>query len=213
MCLWPYVWLGKLAQRILLAFKYMNNCVCFVLKSTTFIHFLHFCRLGFEIPIDSIVIWEQLKVLPKWERFFSVKFQHEAKKRSQKEAEHQIERESDEEAEQMMLEPPGEEPQPPAKVDMGVVRSEVMERLLKSLRPPGEPKVHVQLTTSGLVDQNPACPKQVKWLLDDLLNYQQLESWSNRCVLTVEIELLCILCTKLMKWTYIQDVLFICYPC
>jgi hypothetical protein len=61
-----------------------------------------------------------------------------------------------------MLEPPGEEPQPPAKVDMGVVRSEVMERLLKSLRPPGEPRVHVQLTTSGPVDQNPACPKQVK---------------------------------------------------
>jgi hypothetical protein len=90
----------------------------------------------------------------------SVKFQREAKKRRQKEAEQQIERESDE-AEQMVLEPPGEEPTPPAKVDMGVVRSEVMERLLKSLRPPGEPKIHVQLMTTGPVDQNPACPKQV----------------------------------------------------
>jgi len=98
---------------------------------------------------------------------YNVKFQREAKKRRQKDAEQWIEREPDEEAEQMMLEPPGEEPQPPAKVDIGVVRSEVMERLLKSLRPPGEPKVHVQLMTSGPVDQNPACPKQVKWLLDD----------------------------------------------
>jgi len=130
---------------------------------------------------------------------YSAKFQREAKKRRQKAAEQQIERESDEEAEQMMLEPPGEEPQPPAKVDMGVVRSEVMERLLKSLRPPGEPKVHVQLTTSGPVDQNPACPKQVKWLPDDSLNYQQFESLNNTGVLTVETALLCILCTNLMK--------------
>jgi hypothetical protein len=107
---------------------------------------------------------------------YSVKFQREAKKRRQKEAEQQIERESDEEAEQMMLEPPGEEPKPPAKLAMGGGRSEVMERLLNSLRPPGEPKVHVQLTTRGPVDQNPACPKQVKWLLDDSLNYQQFES-------------------------------------
>jgi hypothetical protein len=107
---------------------------------------------------------------------YCIKFQREAKKRRQKEAEQRIERESDEEAEQLMLEPPGEEPKPPAKVNMGVVRSEVMERLLKSMRPPGEPKVHVQLMTGGPVDQNPACPKQVKWLLDDSLNYQQIAS-------------------------------------
>jgi hypothetical protein len=58
-----------------------------------------------------------------------------------------------------MIEPPGEEPKPPVKVDMGVVRSEVMERLFRSFRPPGEPKVYLELTTSGAIDQNPACPK------------------------------------------------------
>jgi hypothetical protein len=148
------------------------NCVCFDLKSicftnlilTTFIHSLHFRRFGFEVPVGSIQ-YGHLRVAEgscKTRMIYSVQFQREAKKRRQKEAEHMIERESDEEAEQMMLEPPGEEPRPPAKVNMGAVRSEVMERLLKSLRPPGEPKVQVQLMTSGTIDQNPACPKQVK---------------------------------------------------
>jgi hypothetical protein len=49
----------------------------------------------------------------------------------------------------------------------------------------------------------------VKWLLDDSLIYQQFESWNNTGVLTVDIALLCILCTNLMKWTRSQDVLFI----
>lgn len=88
-----------------------------------------------------------------------VTFQREAKKKYQKEAEQRIEKESAHEAEQEMVEPLGEEPKPPAKVDMSTIRSEVTERLFKSLRPPGEPKVHLQLTTTGHVDQNPACPK------------------------------------------------------
>jgi hypothetical protein len=57
------------------------------------------------------------------------------------------------------MEAPGEEPKPPAKVDMSTVRSEVTERLFQSLRPPGEPKVHLEVTTSGPVDQNPAFAK------------------------------------------------------
>jgi hypothetical protein len=93
---------------------------------------------------------------------YSVTFQHEAKKGYQKEAEQRIERESVDEIEQEMLELPGEEPKPPAKVDMSVVRSEVMERLFQSFRPPGEPKVHLELSTSGPVDQNPSCLKYVK---------------------------------------------------
>jgi hypothetical protein len=90
---------------------------------------------------------------------YFVTFQREAKKKYQKEAEQRIEREIGDEAEQEMVEPLGEEPRPPAKVDMSVVRSEVTERLFQSLRPPGEPKVHLELTASGPVDQNSVCPK------------------------------------------------------
>jgi hypothetical protein len=77
----------------------------------------------------------------------------------QKESEQRIEKEAGDGEEQEVMEPPGEEPKPPAKVDMSMVRSEVTERLFQSLRPPGEPKVQLELTASGPVDQNPACPK------------------------------------------------------
>jgi hypothetical protein len=86
-----------------------------------------------------------------------ITFQREAKIKYQKEAEERIEREDGEEQE--MMEAPGEEPKPPAKVDTSTVRSEVTERLFQSLRPPGEPKVHLEVTTSRPIDQNPGCPK------------------------------------------------------
>jgi hypothetical protein len=91
--------------------------------------------------------------------FCCVTLQREAKKKHQKEAEQRIERESGDGEEQEVMEAPGEEPKPPAKVDMSTVRSEVTDRLFQSLRPPGEPKVHLELTTSGPVDQSPACSK------------------------------------------------------
>jgi len=51
------VWLGKLAQsNVISALKYMKFNSVFWYKSTIFVHSSHCCRLGFEIPIDSMVI-------------------------------------------------------------------------------------------------------------------------------------------------------------
>ena len=97
--------------------------------------------------------------------FFFFLFKREARKERQKQAEQKIEKESEEkqekEKEEMLeeLEIPGEEPKPPAKVDMAMVKSEMMERLTESFRPPGEPKLKIELTNNGHVDQNPGCPK------------------------------------------------------
>ncbi|XP_033609176.1 coiled-coil and C2 domain-containing protein 2A isoform X2 [Cryptotermes secundus] len=114
---------------------------------------------------DKLILWKKRR-----------KALREAKKKYQKEAEQRIEKESGDEVEQEMMEPLGEEPKPPAKVDMSTIRSEVTERLFKSLRPPGEPKVHLQLTTTGHVDQNPACP-----------NEQERRAAVKRCELYVKI--------------------------
>ncbi|XP_021920038.1 coiled-coil and C2 domain-containing protein 2A isoform X3 [Zootermopsis nevadensis] len=117
---------------------------------------------------------EYSKKLAVWKK--RRKAMHEAKRRHQSKAEQRIEREFDEETELEIMEPSGEEPKPPAKVNMGVVRSEVMEGLFQSFRPPGEPKVYLELTTSEAIDQNPGCP-----------NEQQRRTAVKRCDLYVKI--------------------------
>ncbi|KAJ9583994.1 hypothetical protein L9F63_021664, partial [Diploptera punctata] len=74
------------------------------------------------------------------------------------------------------LETPGEEPKPPAKVDMATVKSEMLERLAESFRPPGEPKLKIELINNGLIDQTPGCP-----------NEQQRRAAVKRCALYVKI--------------------------
>ena len=88
-------------------------------------------------------------------------FKREARKERQKQAEHKIEESQGKEKEEFLeeLEVPGEEPKPPAKMDMAVVKSEMMERFTECFRPPGEPKLKIELTNNGQVDQNPGCPK------------------------------------------------------
>ncbi|PSN40991.1 hypothetical protein C0J52_10989 [Blattella germanica] len=101
------------------------------------------------------------------------------KKERQKQAEQKIEESDDkQEKEELLdeLEAPGEEPKPPAKVDMAVVKSEMMERLSESFRPPGEPQLHIELNNNGVVDQNPGCP-----------NEQQRRAAVKRCELYVKI--------------------------
>ncbi|XP_069688134.1 coiled-coil and C2 domain-containing protein 2A [Periplaneta americana] len=104
------------------------------------------------------------------------KAMREARKKRQRAAEQLIEKESDEETEVEESLKSEDEPKPPAKVDMGIVRSEAMEKFSQSFRPPGEPKLYLELSTNSHVDQNPSYP-----------NEQQRRAAVKRCDVYVKI--------------------------